>query len=900
MSIWLNQAVKGFRDKSGAALPHAHVLGLFHRVCKLLFYRVRPVFVFDGPPPQLKRDTLAARRRRKGRARDKSEASRAKIIQNYLRSRALRARQVGNQTEQVGKILEGGAEQLSALLNKRNKAKDKDVFELPPLPEDEQYYSSDSDREDVLDKLEIEESTDIHQIDINSERFKSLPSHQQAEVLIVLREKRKQNSWAKLGEMPREAQSFSGFQMERLKKRSAMQKRLDEVGNQASEEQAGDLDRKLFVGDREGLREQKRKKKIVGKDFVYLDTEKKKVEPVPGTSKGSGEEAAGFFVDDDDGEDGLTQTEILATLQSGSARGEKSKRTLSSSEEEDEIMIIPSEESVKKSRRTGGIPEIKVEGIDSDTADNERKTTGGERGGSESNTSSDNDFVEVTVKPGEGPPEDDLFADVFADASDADHKKLDSLLSQQPNSGKERAEKGSVPPPLEKAKNADSDHDEEEPDLASSMKEKGHLFLQIAARWAEESQAPKGKKKKAQEADGVSEERTKLEEQLEKDTESLVREMKDLENRERLLRATNRLGSGSGGGGKSVVSKTVASSMKSKALIEVPEKPSTSSSTSNAEIDDEESELFDKMGVGVHEKADYDKKVLGNGREEVEEIDLEKGEKVTEVVKDAPGGEENVVYGASAPGFVRSKRGREEDVVEVDRSSDDDVRLDVEILRKLENDPGEDGDEEGLLSRGELERIQAELAREQNQLVAERGKQERLAASVSDQMYADCQELLQLFGLPWIVAPSEAEAQCAFLDMNGLTHGTITEDSDIWVFGGQRVYKHFFNQEHHCEVFSAADLARHFGLSREKMISVAMMTGSDYTEGVENVGPVTAMEVLAEFPAPAGTAGLETLLRFRDWLKDADKPENSVREKFRRIKLPTGMTINFVFFPVKS
>lgn len=99
-------------------------------------------------------------------------------------------------------------------------------------------------------------------------------------------------------------------------------------------------------------------------------------------------------------------------------------------------------------------------------------------------------------------------------------------------------------------------------------------------------------------------------------------------------------------------------------------------------------------------------------------------------------------------------------------------------------------------------------------MVAERGKQERLAASVTDQMYTDCQELLQvrrqrlfflrsadstifppqLFGLPWIVAPSEAEAECAFLDMNGLSDGTITDDSDIWVFGGLRVYKNFFNQ----------------------------------------------------------------------------------------------------------
>lgn len=60
ISIWLHQVVKGFQDAKGNALPNAHLLGLYNRLCKLMYYRIKPIFVFDGGVPLLKLDTIVS------------------------------------------------------------------------------------------------------------------------------------------------------------------------------------------------------------------------------------------------------------------------------------------------------------------------------------------------------------------------------------------------------------------------------------------------------------------------------------------------------------------------------------------------------------------------------------------------------------------------------------------------------------------------------------------------------------------------------------------------------------------------------------------------------------------------------------------------------------------------
>lgn len=187
----------------------------------------------------------------------------------------------------------------------------------------------------------------------------------------------------------------------------------------------------------------------------------------------------------------------------------------------------------------------------------------------------------------------------------------------------------------------------------------------------------------------------------------------------------------------------------------------------------------------------------------------------------------------------------------------------------------------GLQTAADYEK---ELKQLRNQQKAER----RDADEVTQVMITECQQLLRLFGLPYITAPMEAEAQCAELHKLGLVDGIVTDDSDIFLFGGSRVYKNMFNQAKEVQCYIASDLEKEYGLGREKIIQIAQLLGSDYTEGIPNVGPVTALEILTEFG---------TLEAFQSWWTDvqtgmAPPDPKGFKKKFRKnatkIFLPPG------------
>nr|KAG5687775.1 hypothetical protein BaRGS_025669 [Batillaria attramentaria] len=147
--------------------------------------------------------------------------------------------------------------------------------------------------------------------------------------------------------------------------------------------------------------------------------------------------------------------------------------------------------------------------------------------------------------------------------------------------------------------------------------------------------------------------------------------------------------------------------------------------------------------------------------------------------------------------------------------------------------PGEEGKarfQKKVDSLVDLYSMQRELVSERRTLTTERGRQARLGKSITEQINLEAQELLQLFGIPFVVSPMEAESQCAYLELAGLTQGTITDDSDAWLFGAQNIYKNFFNQTKYVEFYTANAVQQRFGFPSGQVVDAYLHPAVDESE----------------------------------------------------------------------
>ena len=206
---------------------------------------------------------------------------------------------------------------------------------------------------------------------------------------------------------------------------------------------------------------------------------------------------------------------------------------------------------------------------------------------------------------------------------------------------------------------------------------------------------------------------------------------------------------------------------------------------------------------------------------------------------------------------------------------------------------------------GPMQVIRADIEARERQLAAQSNAQERMMEGVDSLMIQESKDLMSLFGVPWVDAPMEAEAQCGTLEELGLVDGVVTEDSDVFLVGARNVYKNLFRSAYHPQKYRMVDAEATLGMNRFNFIQLAYFLGSDYTVGVKGVGLVLAVEILSEFKADGGSESeaeslggdeeleldecLQPLATFRDWFKDhSSSRAKGLRKRLAKVILPAS------------
>ncbi|RWS29107.1 hypothetical protein B4U80_04585 [Leptotrombidium deliense] len=754
--------VKGYRDKRGHPVENAHLLGLYQRILKLLFCKIKPVFVFDGGTPYLKRQTLIARNSRKFQSLRKSEKTAENALRTYLSTQLKKPLDNDNNKSEPNISLES---------TRRILLDNDDMFTLPD------FVTEDTEEEEITEDdynaevdAKLSEYQNVDNIDIESDSFKSLPPEMRHEFLSYLKEKRK--GWARLHEFPTENNDFSAYQMNNLLRKRKIQEQIEEV----EEEMQRTVEEDFYFEWMSENPTKCRSTKMMSDantHLIYVNKSKPRLEE----SKSKNTSFSSSF----------KKCENIF--------GDVSEFDYGKSEaiKEDNSTFLQNTSTFSSIKMTKSLRKT----LESDLRNSKASCT----------VSPPSTFTSSTIS---APV---VNSTVFVkDYADVGHCSAVDETQEVVHIKRIKGSKQIILPKDSEYVDLDSSASfEEVVQIAKSDSCESKTQIEYVLNSNEESDNKNNDS--FNESNKINSEIKHVELTNHKPEENLKNEQKEF---------------------------VIVSSENSKMDSDFIE------NSQNDIIDNSTSNCVDLITEQREQKSENNLFRKSTSDKSIEEINL-----CDSSLSDTSPQQR------SQKAFTRLKE-------------------------KVKESP--------------CKKSREDLSRDLYLMEREVGKHERHANTVSEQMITECKDLLKLFGIPYVVSPMEAEAQCAALEIMGLTSGTITDDSDIWLFGGKTVYKNFFTQSKLVEKYSSKDIEEHFKLNRASMICLALLTGSDYTVGVDGVGAVKAVEILSEFNEP----GFESLLSFKKWWtekqRNRDKsPGNKTREKFIKLTLDEGFPNRVVF-----
>ncbi len=139
-------------------------------------------------------------------------------------------------------------------------------------------------------------------------------------------------------------------------------------------------------------------------------------------------------------------------------------------------------------------------------------------------------------------------------------------------------------------------------------------------------------------------------------------------------------------------------------------------------------------------------------------------------------------------------------------------------------------------------------------------KYSQATSKITTDMVEESKTLISLFGFPVIQAPSEGEAQAAYLVKKKIAWASASQDFDSLLFGASYLIRNLsigrrrkvagtnLYKDSPIEFYSLKDNLEHLGLDIDGLIILAILCGTDYNPGgIKGVGPKKALLLVKSY-----------------------------------------------------
>ena len=112
----------------------------------------------------------------------------------------------------------------------------------------------------------------------------------------------------------------------------------------------------------------------------------------------------------------------------------------------------------------------------------------------------------------------------------------------------------------------------------------------------------------------------------------------------------------------------------------------------------------------------------------------------------------------------------------------------------------------------------------------------------------DAKKLLEYLGIPHVQAPSEGEAQAAFMVRKGDADVVASQDFDSLLFGAPVMVRNLSAPRRRVKLELAVlnDIEHRLGITHEELVEIAILVGTDFNPGIKGIGAKRALKLIKE------------------------------------------------------